>query len=174
MSDMPNEATPEALGNATEGATQKAAEEMLPKSVIEAIIKERLKEQAEALEKKRKMEQMSEIERLQAELAEVRKKAEQSDLQALRLQVAAQKGIPATSAGRLVGTTLEALLADADLYLSDLKAVSKPTPPDLDGAAGVGQRGNGTSLSSEEMALALKAGMTPDQWLKAKQRTVKR
>lgn len=55
----------------------------------------------------------TEIERAQNALAEAEKKAEAAEQRALRMEVAAAKGLTAAQAKRLVGTTQEELEADA-------------------------------------------------------------
>ncbi len=129
---------------------------------------------------KRKASELSETERLQQERDEARKAADEARKQveaemvkSLRLQVAFEKGLTPAMAKRLSGATYEELTVDADSLLEDAKklAVSTPTPrptaPTLDAGAGLGQRGQG-GLTSEEMALAQRMGMTPEQYAVAK------
>jgi len=71
----------------------------------------------------------SEAERAAQRLAEAEQRAKAAELKALRLQVAAEKGLTPRQAGRLSGDTLEELQADADEFLADLPNL-KPTPGD--------------------------------------------
>lgn len=71
----------------------------------------------------------SEAERAAQRVQDAEKRAQQAELKALRLQVAAEKGLTVRQASRLTGDTLEALQADADEFLADLPA-PKPTAGD--------------------------------------------
>lgn len=65
-----------------------------------------------------------------AEAAE--KRAAELEAQAIRLEVASEKGLTPAQAKRLVGTTREELEADADELLSTFKPAEPGTPPSLD------------------------------------------
>lgn len=70
----------------------------------------------------------SEGERLAARLAQAEKDKADAESRALRLEVAAAKGLTPTQARRLVGTTIEELEADADELLSSFKPSDGPPP----------------------------------------------
>lgn len=66
-------------------------------------------------------------------LAAAEKRANDAEARAMRLEIAATKGLTASQAKRLVGTTKEELEADADELLADFAPAnggdeSKPTP----------------------------------------------
>lgn len=128
-------------------------------------------EQRKAAEMTEAQKLQAELERMKAAAAEAERKAQEAELKSLRMEVASAKGLPATLAGLLQGTTKEELEAHAAIVLEGAKQIGqKPTPPDLDGAAGVGQRGTNASLTSQEIELAQKMGMTPEQYAKQKAR----
>lgn len=91
----------------------------------------RAKENAEAALKLREIEESSksESEKVAQRLAEAEARAKAAELQAMRLQVAAEKGLTTNQAKRLVGDTLEDLQSDADAFLADLPT-PKPTAGD--------------------------------------------
>lgn len=61
----------------------------------------------------------SELQKAQDAAAEATRKAEAAELRAVRAEVAADKGLTAKQAARLVGTTREELEADADELLTE-------------------------------------------------------
>lgn len=67
-------------------------------------------------------------EQYQAELETLRTKAAEAELTALRVKVAAEAGIPAQMAARLVGLTEDELKADAEGLRALLIPASAPTP----------------------------------------------
>ena len=76
----------------------------------------------------------SEVQKAADRAAAAEKKAEEAEARALRLEVAASKGLNAKQAARLVGATREELEADADELLADFTpggggeaAPSRPT-----------------------------------------------
>lgn len=71
----------------------------------------------------------SEIEKAAQRAAEAEERAKAAELKAMRLQVAAEKGLTPRQASRLQGATLEELQADADEFLADLPN-PKPTAGD--------------------------------------------
>lgn len=84
--------------------------------------------------------ELSELERLKKENTELLNGKTASDLASIRLQVALEKGIPASLAARLQGTDYDTLAADAD-SLAELVAGNKPASPKPDpsqGAKGTG------------------------------------
>lgn len=70
--------------------------------------------------------ELSELERFKKENEELRSGKSASDLEAIRLKVALEKGIPANLAGRLQGSNYDEIAADAD-SLSELVS-NKPNP----------------------------------------------
>ena len=79
------------------------------------------KANAEAAARLREIEdtQKTEAQRVTEELQEVTRRAEEAELRALRIEVAAEKGLTPAQAKRLVGATKEELEADADEILTD-------------------------------------------------------
>ena len=63
----------------------------------------------------------TDAERQAGEIAELREQMKQSNLRAMRAEVAAEKGLTAAQARRLQGDTMEALQADADELLAAFK-----------------------------------------------------
>lgn len=81
-------------------------------------------------------------------------RAAAAELRALRLEVAAEKGLTAAQAKRLVGDTREALEADADEILRDFPVTpAKPEPRSPRPDPSQGSRGN-QSLSAREQGIA--------------------
>lgn len=62
----------------------------------------------------------TELERLQGQVAEFKKRAEDSESKAIRFEVAAAKGLSLAQARRLVGSTKEELETDADEMRAEL------------------------------------------------------
>jgi hypothetical protein len=106
------------------------------------------------LEEASKSEQQKLMER--AEAAE--KAAADAQSRLLRAEVAAQKGLTAQMAARLVGSTKEELEADADELLADLAAKFTPkTASPQETGAGVGGNPAAKQDSPEEVAARLKS-----------------
>ena len=70
----------------------------------------------------------SEAEKTAERLADAEKRAEQAELRAMRLEVAAEKGLTPAQAKRLVGASREELEADADDILATFPAA--PVAPE--------------------------------------------
>lgn len=71
-----------------------------------------------------------EVQKLADRLAAAEKAGTESSIQAMRLEVALEKGLTKTQAKRLVGSTVEELQADADDLLASFKSEpSEPPPP---------------------------------------------
>lgn len=104
--------------------------------------------------------QKTEIEKALARAEEAEKRAQQVELEAIRNSVALAKGLTPTQAKRLVGDTREALEADADELLADLKA-NKPAPaPSADGQGKQGEKvGEGRQITTRDQL----KNMTPQQ-----------
>jgi len=85
----------------------------------------------------------TELEKLTEERDKLRSESESSSLRAARLEVALEKGLTATQAKRLVGTSREEFEADADELLKDLGKTAPPKPnPAQGGDAGVTTSGD--------------------------------
>jgi alanyl-tRNA synthetase len=108
---------PEELGDAGKRAI--AAE----RRRADALDKELKAFKAEA--EKRANAELTELERFKKENEELRGAKTASELEAIRLSVALEKGIPANLAARLQGTDRESIAADAD-SLAELVG-NKPT-----------------------------------------------
>jgi hypothetical protein len=73
----------------------------------------------------------TDLEKLTERAASAEKERDHHAVTATRLQVAIEKGLTASQAKRLVGSTREELEADADELLADLKGSDKPKDPPL-------------------------------------------
>ena len=96
------------------------------KGEIESVTAERDTLKAEKDAKAREGE--SELDRLTRERDELKvkaAKADEPDLEKLKLQVAIKKGLTETQMKRLVGTTLEEMSADADVLLAEWNPAAK-------------------------------------------------
>lgn len=123
-------------------------------------------EQRKAAEMTEAQKAQAELERMKAAVADAERKAQEAALEVIRMEVASNNGLPAELAGLLKGTTKEELEAHAAVVLKGASQIGKkPTPPDLDGAAGVGQRGGSdkSALTPEEERIALRMGVRPDK-----------
>lgn len=72
---------------------------------------------------------LSEVDKLRKQVAELTSERDGHALKALRLEVAAAKGLSPAQAKRLVGSTKEELEADADEILEAFPAKNGATPP---------------------------------------------
>jgi hypothetical protein len=72
--------------------------------------------------------ELTELERVRNELETIKQQAAAQELEALRLRVAAEKGLTPAQARRLAGTTEEELSADADDLVSTFKTSSEQPP----------------------------------------------
>ena len=79
--------------------------------------------------------ELSELERLKKENAELLSGKTAAELASLRAQVALEKGLPANLAARLQGDDYDTLAADAE-SLSELVTGNKPTAPKADPSQG--------------------------------------
>ena len=98
----------------------------------------------------------TDAERTAATLAELRERADASDMRAMRAEVAASKGLTAAQAKRLQGTTVDELEADAD----ELVAAFKPAEG-TDATAGTDTASAGRRAGTGRPQEALKPGATP-------------
>lgn len=96
-----------------------------------AALRKRLKELEPLAEKAQELEDAnkSDTEKLTERLSAAEKRAAEAEAKLLRLEVAQEKGLTLAQAQRLVGTTKEELLADADELLSAFGATQPKTPP---------------------------------------------
>jgi small-conductance mechanosensitive channel len=104
--------TDEALGDAGKRALEAERK-------ARAAAEKRARE-AEAKVKQAEDADKTEVERLQAQVAELSKIAEAATAKADRFEVAAEKGLSLAQARRLVGSTKEELAEDADALRADL------------------------------------------------------
>lgn len=78
----------------------------------------------------------TEQQRLEERAAAAETRVQEVELRALRLEVAAEKGLTPAQAKRLVGTTREELEADAEELLETFAAANAPTTPRPDPSQG--------------------------------------
>jgi hypothetical protein len=93
----------------------------------------RAKENATAAQELQKLKdaEKSELQRLHEAAEQSQKRAQDAELRALRMEVAAEKGLTSAQARRLVGSTKDELLEDADDLLSSFQpAKQDPAPPE--------------------------------------------
>ena len=74
-------------------------------------------------------EKKTDGEKLTDRLTQAEQRAQEAEVRALRLEVAADKGLTPKQAGRLVGKTKEELEADADDLLEQFPAKTNQSPP---------------------------------------------
>lgn len=98
-----------------------------------------------------------------SELQKERERAEKAEKdltpaqqQVARLEVALEKGLTATQAKRLVGSTKEEFAADADELLTDLGAKAKPKPDPKKLHSGSTGTGGDQTTGKERAAAALR------------------
>lgn len=96
----------------------------------------------------RETAELSELERFKKENDELRNGKTASDLAAIRLQVALEKGIPASLVNRLQGADYDSIAADAD-SLSELVSGNKQTGPRVDPSQGPKAAGGSQSPSQQ-------------------------
>jgi len=129
------------------------AEKTFTQADLDRLIDERLKRErskfADYDDLKTKADKLAELEaqgktetqKLTDKLAETERRAAAAEARAMRMEVAAEKGLTASQAKRLVGESREDLEADAD----DLLKTFKPSGANGDGAAdGAGDGTGGT------------------------------
>jgi len=96
----------------------------------------------------------SELERATSAAAQAAARAEAAELRALRVEVAAAKGLPANIAGRLQGATREELEADAEELM---RTLAPPAQQHQRPRTDPGHRSTGPAT-----------GQTPSDWLRDK------
>ncbi|MGW2514701.1 hypothetical protein ACWC0A_36055 [Streptomyces scopuliridis] len=138
-----HEATVKAAPDAAELERLRAAEvELATRKAADLTDAERLQAEKEA----------AETARLTAE-----RERDEARAEALRITVAAAKGLTPAQASRLRGSTKEELEADADDLLKDFAPVPPASPPRAGGARG-SDVGGGSSVSSGEERYRAKYG----------------
>lgn len=105
---------------------------------------------------------LSDMDKVNAKLAELEQKAADADARALRAEVAQAKKLTAAQAKRLQGATREELEADADELLEAFKP-----PADKGGNGSGGESGEGGSSSGEGEQSALPPSGRPAEKLTA-------
>ena len=91
-------------------------------------------------------------------------------LDALRLRIGQELGLPPTFSARLQGADEDALKADAQVVLAAMKIDPSARVPNIDATAGGGQQGAGTptpNLTPEQIAAAIKAEVPLDKYAEA-------
>lgn len=151
---MAEETTTEATETAADDATttEQPAKPDVPPEVARALKK--ANNEAEKLRLKLKEYEdrdKSELEKLAESQAAAERRAIEAEMRALRLEVAAEKGLTASQAKRLVGSSREDLEADAEEILRDFPAASQSRTPRPDPSQG--SRG-GKPASARDAALA--------------------
>lgn len=120
---MPDDNSNTDQNGATEGETPAGQDDSGTEDVSglkSALQKERqARREAEKSLKEREDAEKSELQRAQEAAKEAEQRAEDAEAQALRLKVAARKGLSEKQASRLVGDTEEDLEADADELIAE-------------------------------------------------------
>lgn len=101
----------------------------------------------------------SEAERASERVAAAEKAATEAEQRALRLEIAAEKGLTSAQAKRLVGATREELEADADELLTTF-GTSKPTGPKPDPSQGAKGKPTRQRSGSLDAAVATRMNRT--------------
>lgn len=133
MSDTDPKEDPKPEGDKPEGTDDKVSQAEIDK--WKAMARKHEAQAKANAEKARKFDESeeanrSETEKAAAKAAEAEKRAQEAELKALRLEVAANKGLSPAQAKRLVGTTIEELESDADELLESFKpSDDNRTPP---------------------------------------------
>lgn len=132
-------------GEPPEGKTFTQAD--LDRIIGERLARENISDLKAAADELAKIKdgEKTELQRLQDQFAtesqarqEAESKALAAELERTKISIAAAKGIPITSAGRLTGTTAEEIEADADKFLADF-GPKTPLPNPQQGNGGGGQ-----------------------------------
>lgn len=83
----------------------------------------------------------TELERLTERAEAAERAVAETEVRALRLEVAAEKGLTPAQAKRLVGSTREELEADADELVATFKPANDDSPEDVSASLDLGTRG---------------------------------
>jgi hypothetical protein len=129
---------------------------------------------------KKKVDEMTELEKAQARAAQLEqekaqavKEASDATLKALRLEIGLKKGLSPLLADRLTGSTPEEMEADADALLASLPTPQAAPPRQAihmgatDGTAGGGSSAK-PNLTRAEKDMAAKLHMTEEQYANRK------
>lgn len=162
--------------NRTAGEPTQDAGITMTQAQIDAIIQSRLAEERRRTQTKygdldellklkqqadeQRQAEMTEMEKLQQQIqdmkaaqAELQRQADTERLNALRLRVGQEAGLPSLMSARLQGATEEELKADAEAIKGILGANGGIVPPNIDATSGGGQtapRGLTAKLSPEQ------------------------
>lgn len=155
-------------GKARDEGRQAAINELMqkygdPEELVKAAQKLKELEDAQKSEQERLAEQVT---ALQAQIEAQKVAVESAKLEALRLEVGQNKGMPPEAAKRLQGTTREELEADADLLLKAMQI--DPRVPNIDPTAGGSNRKpSNRRLTPEQQAAAKRAGISEEKYLES-------
>jgi hypothetical protein len=155
---MTEEETTQATETATE--VEQGQEQQKPTETVEFWKKKareqetRAKANAAAAAKLTEFEERdkTEAEKLAARLADAEKRALDSETQAMRLEIAGEKGLTPAQARRLMGSTREELEADADDLLDTFKSTAEASREQAAASLDLGTRGGGASSSTDPAA----------------------
>lgn len=104
----------------------------------------------QAEQEQRATAELSELERVKKERDELLTGKTASEVEAIRLKVALEKGIPANLAARLQGDDYDSIAADAD-SLAELVTGNKPATPKADPSQGP-KAGGGALTTAQQFA----------------------
>jgi hypothetical protein len=115
----------------------------------------------------------AELESLRNQLAQKERETAEANLSMLRMKIGQEKGLVPAIAELLRGTTKEELDAHADVLLASIPATAplvpqKPTPPNLGAAEGTQQARPTVRLSDDEKEIAQRAGMSVEKYIQRK------
>jgi hypothetical protein len=121
-------------------------------AAVKAALKKANEEAAASRLKLKEIEDRdkSDSEKLSERAATAERRAEEAEARALRLEVAAAKGLTPGQAKRLAGSTLEELEADADELLADFAPTTGESEPPLGGRPKERLRGGGSPAEEPE------------------------
>ena len=134
-----------------DGLTKALAAERRQRRDIAAQLKK-----LQQAEDERKQAEMTEVDRLKAQLAEATSKLTQYEVNELRRKVAAEVGIPDALATRLAGDDEDAMRVDAEALKSQLAPPPPPPPPGQEKTgAGVGGESGADETDPAKLAAAV-------------------
>jgi septal ring factor EnvC (AmiA/AmiB activator) len=113
---------PPATGDEGKGGKDAILADLAKERDKRQALEKQIKDLQPLAEKAKQLEEanQSEVEKLQTKLADAEKARDAATVKADRYEVALEKGLNLTRAKRLVGTTRDELVADADELLADL------------------------------------------------------